>query len=165
MKIGERVPTQCFCQDVCWRQNRKHGVVIENDHYTEHFRDPKSVEKQGDDYLMVVVGAQTLQNTGSMALLAAKDLMNWQHKGPFKLVKQPGYMGMPRFLWNRQESVGDAVFSTKVCLVKTHTISKTSTRWLYCRRPPGIRFGRTGKPPGYCTARLWLRFLCATDLF
>ena len=78
----QRVSTQCFARMSADGKIEKHGVVIENDHYTEHFRDPK-VWKQGDDYLMVV-GAQTHQKTGLMALYCSRDLMNWQHKGPIQ---------------------------------------------------------------------------------
>ena len=86
-----RVPTQCFAKMSADGKIEKHGVVIENDHYTEHFRDPK-VWKQGDDYLMVV-GAQTPQKTGSMALYCSRDLMNWQHKGPIQTrYNNLGYM-------------------------------------------------------------------------
>ncbi|MEZ8735561.1 MULTISPECIES: sucrose-6-phosphate hydrolase [unclassified Vibrio] len=86
-----RVPTQCFAKMSADGKIEKHGVVIENDHYTEHFRDPK-VWKQGGDYLMVV-GAQTPQNTGSMALYCSRDLMNWQHKGPIQTrYNNLGYM-------------------------------------------------------------------------
>ena len=87
----QRVPTQCFAKMSADGKIEKHGVVIENDHYTEHFRDPK-VWKQGDDYLMVV-GAQTPQNTGSMVLYCSRDLMNWHHKGPIQTrYNNLGYM-------------------------------------------------------------------------
>ncbi|MEZ9739723.1 sucrose-6-phosphate hydrolase [Vibrio splendidus] len=87
----QRVPTQCFAKMSADGKIEKHGVVIENDHYTEHFRDPK-VWKQGDDYLMVV-GAQTPQETGSMALYCSHDLINWQHKGPIQTrYNNLGYM-------------------------------------------------------------------------
>ncbi|CAH7118579.1 Sucrose-6-phosphate hydrolase [Vibrio chagasii] len=87
----QRVPTQCFAKMSADGKIEKHGVVIENDHYTEHFRDPK-VWKQGDDYLMVV-GAQTPQEAGSMALYYSRDLMSWQHKGPIKTrYNNLGYM-------------------------------------------------------------------------
>lgn len=87
----QRVPTQCFAKMSADGKIEKHGVVIENDHYTEHFRDPK-VWKQGDDYLMVV-GAQTPQETGSMALYCSHDLINWQHKGQIQTrYNNLGYM-------------------------------------------------------------------------
>ncbi|NMU19097.1 sucrose-6-phosphate hydrolase, partial [Vibrio parahaemolyticus] len=86
-----RIPTQCFATMDSDGSIEKHGVVIENEHYTEHFRDPK-VWKKGDDYLMVV-GAQTKTEHGSMALYQSKDLKTWQHKGPIKTkFSDLGYM-------------------------------------------------------------------------
>ncbi|ANS87801.1 MULTISPECIES: sucrose-6-phosphate hydrolase [Vibrionaceae] len=75
----KRSSTQCFAKMSFAGKIEKHGVVIENEHYTEHFRDPK-VWKDGDDYLMVV-GAQTQEKLGSMVLYRSRDLMDWQHKG------------------------------------------------------------------------------------
>ncbi|HHF2901038.1 TPA: sucrose-6-phosphate hydrolase [Vibrio alginolyticus] len=87
----ERSSTQCFAKMSVKGQIEKHGVVIENEHYTEHFRDPK-VWKDGDDYLMVV-GAQTQEKRGSMALYRSRDLMNWQHKGSIQTrYNNLGYM-------------------------------------------------------------------------
>ena len=40
-----RVPTQCFAKMSADGKIEKHGVVIENDHYTEHFRDPKVCQR------------------------------------------------------------------------------------------------------------------------
>ncbi|WP_105902566.1 sucrose-6-phosphate hydrolase [Vibrio gangliei] len=86
-----RIPTQCLAKMSGDGKIEKHGVVIENEHYTEHFRDPK-VWKQGDDYLMVV-GAQTPQEIGSMVLYSSRDLINWQHKGPIQTrYNKLGYM-------------------------------------------------------------------------
>ncbi len=76
----KRSSTQCFAKMSIDGQIEKQGVIIDNEHYTEHFRDPK-VWKDGDDYLMVV-GAQTQDERGSMALYHSRDLINWQHKGP-----------------------------------------------------------------------------------
>ncbi|OBT05684.1 sucrose-6-phosphate hydrolase [Vibrio cyclitrophicus] len=87
----ERSSTQCVAKMSVKGQIEKHGVVIENEHYTEHFRDPK-VWKDGDDYLMVV-GAQTQEKRGSMALYRSSDLMNWQHKGSIQTrYNNLGYM-------------------------------------------------------------------------
>ncbi|MDF4677560.1 sucrose-6-phosphate hydrolase, partial [Vibrio parahaemolyticus] len=50
------------------------------------------VWKKGDDYLMVV-GAQTKTEHGSMVLYQSKDLKTWQHKGPIKTkFSDLGYM-------------------------------------------------------------------------
>ncbi|MGR4991914.1 sucrose-6-phosphate hydrolase [Vibrio rotiferianus] len=86
-----RIPTQCFAIMNSDGNIEKHGVIVENEHYTEHFRDPK-VWKKGDDYLMVV-GAQTKTEHGSMVLYQSKDLKTWQHKGPIKTkFSDLGYM-------------------------------------------------------------------------
>ncbi|WP_100374260.1 glycoside hydrolase family 32 protein [Bacillus sp. FJAT-45037] len=58
----------------------KKGVVVElPDEYTAHFRDPK-VWKRGDDFYMVV-GAQSKELTGKVALMRSKDLYTWEHLG------------------------------------------------------------------------------------
>lgn len=86
-----RIPTQCCASMTVDGEIEKHGVLIENEHYTEHFRDPK-VWKKDDDYLMVV-GAQTETECGSMVLYQSKDLKTWQHKGPIKTrFSDLGYM-------------------------------------------------------------------------
>ncbi|CAM2838153.1 Sucrose-6-phosphate hydrolase [Vibrio mytili] len=86
-----RVPTQCFATMSSNGDIEKHGIVIENQYYTEHFRDPK-VWKQGDDYFMVV-GAQTRDEKGSMVLYQSKSLDSWQHRGPIKTrFSDLGYM-------------------------------------------------------------------------
>lgn len=76
----KRTSTQCIAKMSADGNIEKQGVIIENEHYTEHFRDPK-VWKEGDDYFMVV-GAQTLDERGSMVLYHSRDRLNWQHKGP-----------------------------------------------------------------------------------
>lgn len=86
-----REPTQCFATMTAEGTIEKQGVIIENDHYTEHFRDPK-VWKKDDQYFMVV-GAQTPTERGSMVLYQSPDLKTWQHKGPIKTRYQDfGYM-------------------------------------------------------------------------
>lgn len=86
-----REPTQCFATMTAEGTIEKQGVIIENDHYTEHFRDPK-VWKKDDQYFMVV-GAQTPTERGSMVLYQSLDLKTWQHKGPIKTRYQDfGYM-------------------------------------------------------------------------
>ncbi|KMJ56571.1 sucrose-6-phosphate hydrolase [Bacillus sp. LL01] len=58
----------------------KKGVVVElPDDYTAHFRDPK-VWKHGEYYYMVV-GAQSKELTGKVALLRSSDLYDWKHLG------------------------------------------------------------------------------------
>lgn len=87
----QRTPTQCVAKMSFDGQIEKQGVIIENHYYTEHFRDPK-VWKSGSDYFLVV-GAQTPEKTGSMALYSSQDLLNWTHKGAIKTrYNQLGYM-------------------------------------------------------------------------
>jgi len=86
-----RESTQCIATLSADGQVEKQGVVIENDRYTEHFRDPK-VWKKDDQYFMVV-GAQMPTERGSMVLYQSSDLKTWQHKGPIKTRYQDfGYM-------------------------------------------------------------------------
>lgn len=75
----QRIPSQCLAKMSVDGNIEKHGVIIENNHYTEHFRDPK-VWKQGLEYLMVV-GVQTIDKQGAMALYCSHDSLTWQHKG------------------------------------------------------------------------------------
>lgn len=77
-----RVPTQCFATMFLNNEIKKNGIIIENEHYTEHFRDPKVWKK--DDIYFMVVGAQTQNEKGSMALYESENLLTWQHKGPIK---------------------------------------------------------------------------------
>ncbi len=75
----QRDATQCLAVMDGKGNIEKHGVVISNEHYTEHFRDPK-VWKEGDHYYMVV-GAQTSELKGGIALYHSLDMKQWQHKG------------------------------------------------------------------------------------
>ncbi|MGF1789975.1 sucrose-6-phosphate hydrolase [Photobacterium profundum] len=87
----KRIPTQCYATMNTAGEIEKKGIIIENDHYTEHFRDPK-VWKQGDDSYMVV-GAQTQDLKGAMILYHSQDLSKWEHKGPIKTTYNDfGYM-------------------------------------------------------------------------
>ncbi len=87
----QRTSTQCVAKMSLDGQIEKQGVIIENNHYTEHFRDPK-VWKSGEDYFLVV-GAQTPEKTGSMALYSSQNLLNWTHRGTIKTrYNKLGYM-------------------------------------------------------------------------
>ena len=77
-----REPTQCYASMAKNGEIKKHGVIVRNSDYTEHFRDPK-VWKEGDTYYMVVA-AQTQALHGSMVLYRTKDLSAWEHLGPIK---------------------------------------------------------------------------------
>ncbi|MDF2153534.1 sucrose-6-phosphate hydrolase [Vibrio sp. CAU 1672] len=86
-----RTPTQCYATMDAEGTIEKQGVIVENTIYTEHFRDPK-VWKKGDEYFMVV-GAQTRDKKGTMALYHAQELGQWQHKGQIKTTCNDfGYM-------------------------------------------------------------------------
>ena len=60
----------------------KQGVLINNEHYTEHFRDPKVWKEDGRYYM--VLGVQTPELKGQMALYESDDPICWQHKGVIK---------------------------------------------------------------------------------
>ncbi|WP_261836523.1 sucrose-6-phosphate hydrolase [Vibrio ishigakensis] len=86
-----REPTQCYASMNKQGEFTKHGVIVENSDYTEHFRDPK-VWKEGDTYYMVVA-AQTQELHGSMVLYRTKELSSWEHLGPIKTdYDQLGFM-------------------------------------------------------------------------
>ncbi|WP_152608251.1 glycoside hydrolase family 32 protein [Halalkalibacter okhensis] len=60
----------------------KKGVVLHlPEDYTPHFRDPK-VWKHGE-YFYMVIGAQSLDETGKAVLFRSKNLENWEHLGAF----------------------------------------------------------------------------------
>ncbi len=74
-----RQPTQCVAMMNECGNVKKEGVVIKNEFFTEHFRDPK-VWKVEDVYYMVV-GVQTLQLKGQMALYQSDNISNWNFVG------------------------------------------------------------------------------------
>ena len=77
-----REPTQCYATMDTHGNISKKGVILKNDCFTEHFRDPK-VWRENDHYYMVV-GAQTKELKGRMALYEAKDINQWYYKGLIK---------------------------------------------------------------------------------
>ncbi|MRX71204.1 sucrose-6-phosphate hydrolase [Bacillus lacus] len=77
---GNRETYQCLAVSEDGIHFEKRGPVVKlPDGYTPHFRDPK-VWKDGDKYLMVV-GAQTEDLKGAVALLESDNLLEWNHKG------------------------------------------------------------------------------------
>lgn len=74
-----RTPTQCVASMDAENAIHKQGVIIENQDYTEHFRDPKVWHQDGQYWM--VIGAQTPKKQGKMALYHSHDLDNWTHKG------------------------------------------------------------------------------------
>lgn len=77
---GNRETYQCMAVSEDGVTFEKKGPVVELPaRYTAHFRDPK-VWKKGSDWYMVV-GAQSEDLTGQVALLRSADLVDWQHLG------------------------------------------------------------------------------------
>ncbi|MGD6776143.1 sucrose-6-phosphate hydrolase [Sutcliffiella horikoshii] len=77
---GNRETYQCMAVSEDGVTFDKKGPVVElPEGYTAHFRDPK-VWKKGADWYMVV-GAQSEDLTGKVALLKSSDLKEWQHLG------------------------------------------------------------------------------------
>lgn len=77
---GNRETYQCMAVSEDGVTFDKKGPVVElPEGYTAHFRDPK-VWKKGEDWYMVV-GAQSEDLTGQVALLRSSDLLEWEHFG------------------------------------------------------------------------------------
>ncbi|MFC5711763.1 glycoside hydrolase family 32 protein [Thalassorhabdus alkalitolerans] len=77
---GNRESYQCLAVSDDGLTFEKKGPVIEVPKgYTAHFRDPK-VWEQGDRYYMVV-GAQTEDLKGAVALFSSDNLTEWTHEG------------------------------------------------------------------------------------
>lgn len=79
-----RVPTQCYAIMDKQGQIEKHGVIIENSVYTEHFRDPKVWKDSEDGRYYMVLGVQTQELKGQMALYSAETIGQsdaWRHHG------------------------------------------------------------------------------------
>lgn len=87
----KRTSTQCLAVMNQEGVIEKQGIIINNEHYTEHFRDPK-VWKDGEHYYMVV-GVQTHELKGQVALYQSETLDNWHHRGLIKTAYPDfGYM-------------------------------------------------------------------------
>lgn len=79
---GQRKSTQKIARSDDGRTFIKQTQTIETpEAFTEHFRDPK-VWKQGNQWQMIV-GGQTKENNGAIALYQSKDLLNWNYVGIF----------------------------------------------------------------------------------
>ncbi|KMJ59259.1 sucrose-6-phosphate hydrolase [Bacillus sp. LL01] len=77
---GNRETYQCMAVSDDGVTFDKNGPVVElPEGYTPHFRDPK-VWKNGSHWYMVV-GAQSEDLTGKVALLKSADLKEWEHVG------------------------------------------------------------------------------------
>lgn len=79
-EAGNRETYQCMAVSENGVTFDKKGPVVElPEGYTAHFRDPK-VWKKGSEWYMVV-GAQSEDLTGKVALLRSADFKEWQHLG------------------------------------------------------------------------------------
>ena len=77
---GKRETYQCLAVSNDGVTFEKLGPIVELPKgYTSHFRDPK-VWKQNNQYFMVV-GAQTSNLKGAVALFESENLTKWEHKG------------------------------------------------------------------------------------
>ncbi|EDL63140.1 glycoside hydrolase family 32 protein [Bacillus sp. SG-1] len=77
---GNRETYQCLAISGDGIEFDKKGPVVElPDGFTPHFRDPKVWEQDGTYFM--VVGAQTENLNGSVALLKSEDLENWNNEG------------------------------------------------------------------------------------
>lgn len=79
---GDRETYQCLATSEDGITFIKHGpVVYLPDGYTAHFRDPKVWRDEEEDLWWMMVGAQTNEKKGNVALFWSKDLYNWNYKG------------------------------------------------------------------------------------
>ncbi|RXI96587.1 sucrose-6-phosphate hydrolase [Anaerobacillus alkaliphilus] len=77
---GNRETYQCLAVSEDGVYFEKLGPVVTlPQEYTPHFRDPKVWEQ--DDTFYMVVGAQTLEKKGAVALLSSKNLTDWKYEG------------------------------------------------------------------------------------
>ncbi len=77
---GTRETYQCLAVSEDGIQFEKVGPILNHpEGYTAHFRDPK-VWRQGDCWFMVL-GAQTTEEQGAVALFRSKDLFEWEEAG------------------------------------------------------------------------------------
>ncbi|KPB04604.1 sucrose-6-phosphate hydrolase [Bacillus sp. CHD6a] len=77
---GNRETYQCMAVSEDGITFDKKGPVVElPEGYTAHFRDPKVWKK--DSVWYMVVGAQSQELTGKVALLKSADLVKWEHLG------------------------------------------------------------------------------------
>ena len=79
---GQRETYQCLATSEDGISFQKHGpVVCLPEGYTEHFRDPKVWKDEEENSWWMIVGAQTLEKKGNVALFCSDDLYNWNYKG------------------------------------------------------------------------------------
>lgn len=91
---GDRETYQCLAISEDGKTFIKHGpIVYLPEGYTAHFRDPKVWRDDEENLWYMIVGAQTSEEKGNVALFYSEDLFNWNYKG--KLLPETmdwGYM-------------------------------------------------------------------------
>ncbi len=79
---GGRETYQCLATSTDGEQFTKHGPIIHlPEGYTAHFRDPKVWKEPVSQQWWMVIGAQTQELTGNVALYRSDDLWNWTYQG------------------------------------------------------------------------------------
>lgn len=79
---GDRETYQCLATSEDGITFIKHGpVVYLPEGYTAHFRDPKVWRDEEENLWWMIVGAQTSEKKGNVALFWSNDLYNWNYKG------------------------------------------------------------------------------------
>lgn len=79
---GKRETYQCLATSEDGINFKKHGPIIEVPKgYTAHFRDPKIWEDKERNCWWMVIGAQTDNLKGNVALYRSFDLVGWEYKG------------------------------------------------------------------------------------
>lgn len=79
---GDRETYQCLATSEDGVTFKKHGpVVYLPEGYTSHFRDPKVWKDEEKNIWWMIVGAQTIEKKGNVALFSSKDLYNWSYIG------------------------------------------------------------------------------------
>lgn len=91
---GDRETYQCLATSEDGKIFTKHGPVIYlPEGYTAHFRDPKVWRDEEENLWYMIVGAQTTEEKGNVALFYSEDLFNWNYKGKLLPEKMNwGYM-------------------------------------------------------------------------
>lgn len=79
---GDRQTYQCLATSEDGITFIKHGPVVHlPEGYTTHFRDPKVWKDEKENLWYMIVGAQTSELKGNVALFWSNDLFNWNYKG------------------------------------------------------------------------------------
>ncbi|MFC7321776.1 sucrose-6-phosphate hydrolase [Halobacillus campisalis] len=94
---GQRESYQCLAESADGVTFSKKGVKLElPEGYTPHFRDPKVWFHNGLWYM--VIGAQTEDEVGSVALFESEDLESWTHRGMIAKADRPPFSDLG-YMW------------------------------------------------------------------